>query len=52
MRQRVVRDLLVDYGDALARAGFRHILISNGHGGPGHLVRSRKPQPGCRGDAA
>ncbi|HWM77674.1 MAG TPA: creatininase family protein, partial [Methylomirabilota bacterium] len=23
---------------ALARAGFRHILISNGHGGPGHLV--------------
>jgi creatinine amidohydrolase len=38
MRQRVVRDLLVDYGSALARAGFRHILISNGHGGPGHLV--------------
>ncbi len=38
VRQRVVRDLLVDYGSALARAGFRHILISNGHGGPGHLV--------------
>jgi creatinine amidohydrolase len=38
MRQRVVRDLLVDYGNAMARAGFRHILISNGHGGPGHLV--------------
>jgi len=38
VRQRVVRDLLVDYGGALARAGFRHILISNGHGGPGHLV--------------
>ena len=38
MRQRVVRDLLVDYGEALARAGFRHLLISNGHGGPGHLV--------------
>jgi len=38
MRQRVVRDLLVDYGLALARAGFRHILVSNGHGGPGHLV--------------
>jgi creatinine amidohydrolase/Fe(II)-dependent formamide hydrolase-like protein len=38
MRQRVVRDLLVDYGSALARAGFRHLLISNGHGGPGHLV--------------
>ena len=38
VRQRVVRDLLVDYGSALARAGFRYILISNGHGGPGHLV--------------
>jgi len=38
MRQRVVRDLLVDYGSALARAGFRYVLISNGHGGPGHLV--------------
>src|SRR5262249_57541129 len=35
MRQRVVRDLLVDYGDAMARAGFRHILVSNGHGGAG-----------------
>ena len=22
----------------LRRAGFRHILVSNGHGGPGHLV--------------
>lgn len=38
VRQRVVRDAVVDYGDALARAGFRHILVSNGHGGPGHLV--------------
>jgi creatinine amidohydrolase len=38
VRQRVVRDLLVDYGSALARAGFRYILISNGHSGPGHLV--------------
>jgi len=38
VRQRVVRDLVVDYGRALARAGFRHILVSNGHGGPGHLV--------------
>ena len=38
VRQRVVRDVVVDYGRALARAGFRHILISNGHGGPGHLV--------------
>ena len=38
VRQRVVRDVVVDYGRALARAGFRHVLISNGHGGPGHLV--------------
>jgi len=38
VRQRVVRDVLIDYGTALARAGFRHILIANGHGGPGHIV--------------
>ncbi|MGH7300166.1 MAG: creatininase family protein, partial [Candidatus Rokuibacteriota bacterium] len=38
IRQRVVRDAVVDYGSALARAGFRHVLVSNGHGGPGHLV--------------
>ncbi|HKW91485.1 MAG TPA: creatininase family protein [Methylomirabilota bacterium] len=38
VRQRVVRDAVVDYGSALARARFRHVLIANGHGGPGHLV--------------
>jgi creatinine amidohydrolase len=38
VRQRVVRDAVIDYGAAMARAGFRHILIANGHGGPGHLV--------------
>jgi creatinine amidohydrolase len=38
IRQRIVRDAVVDYGAALARAGFRHVLVSNGHGGPGHLV--------------
>jgi creatinine amidohydrolase len=38
MRQRVVRDVLVDYGSSLARAGFRAILVANGHAGPGHLV--------------
>ena len=38
IRQRVVRDVLLDYGGALARAGFRYILVLNGHGGPGHLV--------------
>jgi creatinine amidohydrolase len=38
VRQRVVRDALVDYGEAFARAGFRYILVANGHGGPGHLA--------------
>jgi creatinine amidohydrolase len=38
VRQRVVRDALVDYGASLARAGFRYILVANGHGGPGHLT--------------
>jgi len=38
VRQRVVRDLVIDYGTSLARAGFKYVLISNGHGGPGHLV--------------
>jgi creatinine amidohydrolase len=38
VRQRVLRDVVVDYGRALARSGFRHLLISSGHGGPGHLV--------------
>lgn len=37
-RQRTVRDVVVDYGAAMARAGFRYILIANGHVGPGHLV--------------
>jgi len=38
VRQRVVRDTLVDYGRSLARAGFRYIFVANGHGGPGHLT--------------
>jgi creatinine amidohydrolase len=38
VRQRVVRDAVVDYGAALARAGFRHLLIANGHAGPTHLT--------------
>jgi creatinine amidohydrolase len=37
VRQRVVRDLVADYGAALARSGFRFILVANGHAGPGHL---------------
>jgi creatinine amidohydrolase len=38
VRQRAVRDTVTDYGASLASAGFRYILVSNGHGGPGHLV--------------
>jgi creatinine amidohydrolase len=38
VRQRVVRDALVDYGDSLARSGFRFLIVANGHGGPGHLT--------------
>jgi creatinine amidohydrolase len=38
VRQRVVRDALVDYGHAFARTGFRFILVANGHAGPGHLT--------------
>ncbi|PYV13298.1 MAG: hypothetical protein DMG21_21340 [Acidobacteria bacterium] len=35
---RTIRNLVVDYGAALARHGFRTILVSNGHGGPRHIV--------------
>jgi creatinine amidohydrolase len=38
VRQRVVRDTLVDYGAAFAKVGFRWVLVANGHGGPGHLT--------------
>lgn len=38
VRQRLVRDTVVDYGAAFARAGFRYLLVANGHGGPGHLA--------------
>jgi creatinine amidohydrolase len=38
IRQRVVRDALVDYGRSLARARFRYILVANGHAGPTHLA--------------
>jgi creatinine amidohydrolase len=38
VRQRVVRDTLIDYGRAFARARFRWIFVANGHGGPGHLA--------------
>lgn len=38
VRQRVVRDVVVDYGEAFARAGFRYVLVANGHAGPTHLA--------------
>lgn len=37
-RARTVRNLTIDYGAALARHGFRFILVTNGHGGPRHIV--------------
>jgi creatinine amidohydrolase len=38
VRQRVVRDALVDYGRSCARAGFRYVFVANGHAGPGHFA--------------
>lgn len=38
IRQRTLRNLLVEYGSSLAKHGFKYVLISNGHAGPGHLV--------------
>lgn len=37
-RARTVRNAARDYGAALARHGFRYILVMNGHGGPRHIV--------------
>ncbi|MBI4867469.1 MAG: creatininase family protein [Candidatus Wallbacteria bacterium] len=38
VRQRVVRELASDLGESFARYGFRHIVVTNGHGAPGHIV--------------
>jgi creatinine amidohydrolase len=38
VRARVVRDALVDYGEAFARSGFQWILVANGHAGLTHLA--------------
>jgi creatinine amidohydrolase len=38
VRARTVRNATLDYGAALARHGFRYILITNAHGGPRHVV--------------
>ena len=37
-RARTVRSVTRDYGAALARHGFRYLLVLNGHGGPRHIV--------------
>jgi len=38
VRPRTVRNATLDYGAALARHGFRYILVTNAHAGPRHLV--------------
>jgi creatinine amidohydrolase len=38
VRPRVVRNAVLDYGAALARHGFKFIVIMNAHAGPRHIV--------------
>lgn len=38
VRPRVVRDAVVDWGDALGRARFRWLFLTSGHAGPTHLA--------------
>jgi len=38
VRARTVRNASLDYGAALARHGFRYVLVMNAHGGPRHVV--------------
>ncbi|GAB4317094.1 MAG: hypothetical protein Kow0074_05480 [Candidatus Zixiibacteriota bacterium] len=38
IRQRVIRNLLIDYGRSLSKAGFQRLVIVSSHGGPGHMV--------------
>lgn len=38
VRARTVRNATLDYGAALARHGFRYLVVLNGHGGPRHVV--------------
>lgn len=37
-RARTVRNAVLDYGAALARHGFRYLLVTNAHAGPRHVV--------------
>ncbi|MBD3297677.1 MAG: hypothetical protein GF341_03400 [candidate division Zixibacteria bacterium] len=38
IRQRVIRNLLVDCGGSLSKAGFDQLIIVSSHGGPRHMV--------------
>jgi len=38
VRQRVIRDTMVDYGRSLAKFGFKKMVIVSAHGGPRHFV--------------
>lgn len=38
IRQRVIRNLLIDYGRSLSKAGFDQLIIVSSHGGPRHMV--------------
>ncbi len=37
-RPRTIRNAVLDYGAALARHGFRYVLVINAHAGPRHVV--------------
>lgn len=37
-KQRTVRKLVIDYCSHLGKNGFKYVLLSNGHGGMGHVV--------------
>lgn len=37
-KQRVVRSVIEDWAAVLGKAGFKYFLLSNGHGGPRHVV--------------
>ena len=37
-KQRTVRKLVMDYCSHLGKNGFKYVLLSNGHGGMGHVV--------------
>jgi creatinine amidohydrolase len=37
-KQRTVRKLVIDYCSHLGKKGFKYVLLSNGHGGMGHVV--------------